>query len=189
MLYLLQPTLVNRFALVLSCVQMGASKQDVFLSQDLSIACWQEQHLFYIWTLGLPLLLLYVVGVPLTVLYTLCNKENKPRVFTILSTVRAATLQPLSADSASTERAPPPPSRPLEQGPGQGAELAPHSAALPKSEAKKAKHKIRQSLSHFSAKMFTTAHEQDMFDPATQNFHRNFSFMFLGYKVCFRVPV
>jgi len=107
MLYLLQPTLVNRFALVLSCVQLGTSPQAVFLSQDLTIPCWQRQHIFYICTLGLPLLLLYVVGVPLAVLYTLCSEDNKPRVLHILSTVRAVNSQPILDDFDNAEQAPP----------------------------------------------------------------------------------
>ncbi len=106
MLYLLQPTLVNRFALVLSCVQLGASPQAVYLSQDLTIPCWQRQHIFYICTLGLPLLLLYVVGVPLAVLYTLCSEGNKPRVLHILSVVRAAKLQPVPDELDDVEQAP-----------------------------------------------------------------------------------
>jgi hypothetical protein len=154
--------------------------------KDLSIRCWQEQHLFYIWTLGLPLLLLYVVGVPLAVLYTLCNKENKPRVINILSTVRA-NLPPPHTDEL--ERSEPPPRALLQQGRLEG-EVAPHGAADNKTEGrKKPKRDIRQSLSHFATKMFTTRkQQQDQFDPATQTFHRNFSFMFLGYKVCVRVP-
>ena len=39
-LFLLQPTLVKRTALVMSCVQMGKNVEDVFLSEDLAIQCW-----------------------------------------------------------------------------------------------------------------------------------------------------
>ena len=39
-LFLLQPTLVKRTALVMSCVSMGKNAEDVFLSEDLNIRCW-----------------------------------------------------------------------------------------------------------------------------------------------------
>ena len=182
MLYLLQPTLVNRFALVLSCVQLGASPQDVFLSQDLTVPCWQRQHIFYICTLGLPLLLLYVVGVPVAVLYTLCNEDNKPRVLRILSTVRAAKLQPVPDELDAVELAPAlaPRSGPDDDDDDDDEKEAKHSPSA------QTKRDTRQSLMNFTAKLFATASapQQDLFDPATQIFHRNFSFMFLGYKVC-----
>ncbi len=191
MLFLLQPTLVNRFALVLSCVQLGASPQDVFLSQDLTIPCWQRQHIFYICTLGLPLLLLYVVGVPVAVLYTLCNEDNKPRVLRILSVVRAAKLQPVLDEVDSVEQAP-------AHAPRSGPDDENEAKQSPSAEAKRdeneakqslsaeAKRDTRKSLMNFTTKMFTTASvpQQDLFDAATQTFHRNFAFMFLGYKVC-----
>ncbi len=176
MLYLLQPILVNRFALVLSCVQLGASPQAVFLSQDLTIPCWQRQHIFYICTLGLPLLLLYVVGVPVAVLYTLCNEDNKPRVLRILSTVRAAKLQPVLDEMDSAEQA-------LAHAQRGGPDEENEAKQSPSAEAKR---DTRESPMNFTAKMFPTASvpQQDLFDPATQTFRRNFSFIFLGYKVC-----
>ena len=39
-LFLLQPTLVKRTALVMSCVKMGKNAEDVFLAEDLTIRCW-----------------------------------------------------------------------------------------------------------------------------------------------------
>jgi hypothetical protein len=122
------------------------------------------------------LLLLYVVGVPLAVLYTLCSEGNKPRVLHILSTVRAAKLQPVPDELDDVEQAP---AHAQRSGPDDGNE----AKQSPSTEAKR---DTRKSLMNFTAKMFTTASvpQQDLFDPATQNFHRNFSFMFLGYKVC-----
>ena len=35
--FLLQPFLVRRFALVLSCVRLGQGEDDLFLSEDLSV--------------------------------------------------------------------------------------------------------------------------------------------------------
>ena len=46
-LFLLQPTLVKRTALVMSCVSMGKNAEDVFLTEDLNIRCWYGVVLFY----------------------------------------------------------------------------------------------------------------------------------------------
>ena len=45
-LFLLQPTLVKRTALVFSCVTMGKNAGDVFMTEDLSIRCWYTSLLF-----------------------------------------------------------------------------------------------------------------------------------------------
>lgn len=67
-LFLLQPSLVNRFALVFSCVQMGKHLDQLYLSEDLSLQCWSTEHVTLILALGLPMFVLYVIGVPMAVI-------------------------------------------------------------------------------------------------------------------------
>ena len=58
-LFLLNPYLVERFALILSCVKMGAESDDWYLKEDLSIQCFDTTHFLYIIFLGLPYLVVY----------------------------------------------------------------------------------------------------------------------------------
>ena len=67
--FFLQPFLVNRFALVFSCIKMGKESDQLYLSQNLTIQCWKQDHFLLILTLGLPLFLMYVFGVPAAVLF------------------------------------------------------------------------------------------------------------------------
>ena len=48
-LFLLQPTLVKRTALVMSCVKMGKNAEDVFLTEDLSIRCWYVLFFLFVY--------------------------------------------------------------------------------------------------------------------------------------------
>ena len=106
-LFLLQPTLVERCALVFSCTtkphpndpgtvypqkrlaskgffvisllhvfftwmymfcpgtQLGNSVDDLYLSENLSLRCWEAEHMTMVIWVGVPLFLLYVVGLPL----------------------------------------------------------------------------------------------------------------------------
>ena len=87
-LFLLQPYLVTRCALVFSCVKMGAQPDDLFMSEDLSVRCWTStQHQSYIFMFGLPLFLCYVIGVPAVLYYTLSNRSNHPKVVNIINEV------------------------------------------------------------------------------------------------------
>ena len=50
-LFLLQPYLVKRFALLFSCVTMGAetdTESFVFLTEDLDVQCYSSTHLLYV---------------------------------------------------------------------------------------------------------------------------------------------
>ena len=63
-LFFLQPSLVERCALVFSCVQMGDGPDYLFMTEDLNIQCWSDQHWVYVWTFGLFYLVFYVIGIP-----------------------------------------------------------------------------------------------------------------------------
>jgi len=55
-LFLLQPYLVKRFALLFSCVTMGAetdTESFVFLTEDLNVQCYSSTHFMYIVSLSL----------------------------------------------------------------------------------------------------------------------------------------
>jgi hypothetical protein len=86
-IFLLQPSLVKRFALVFSCVQLGEEPGSFFMvaiisvviitvnwmsfflffaffafqTESLETHCWSHTHWLYILEFGLPLFLLYVV--------------------------------------------------------------------------------------------------------------------------------
>ena len=203
LLYLLQPTLVNRFALVLSCVRMGSSPDDMFLAQDLDLRCWTADHLKLLFGLGLPLLLLYVVGVPCLVLYTLCKSENRARVVTIVGTLQQSTHVPTrdseALDSTSVKQVEASPERAQGETPAEksanadpvstavapaGSSMDPLKSHAGEKKTQSARDRLRSSVHELQAKYLRTETKQpDLFDKETQAFHRNFSFLFLGYKV------
>ena len=84
-IFFIQPNLVRQAALVFSCVRMGANPSEVYLSEDLSIQCWQSGHWLYIAFLGFPMLLLYVIGLPYALHSTLSNKKNREKVRQIIA--------------------------------------------------------------------------------------------------------
>ena len=93
-LFFLQPYLVTRFALLLSCVKMGKNDTDLYMTEDLSIQCWvSSKHLGYVFGLGLPLFVVYVVGVPLAIYLILCQPDAQFKINRI-SSVLLAQLGP-----------------------------------------------------------------------------------------------
>ena len=80
-LFFMQPYLVKRFALVFSCVKLGSSSTDLYLSEDFAVQCWVSgRHWVYIVLLGLPLFLVYVLGVPLAVYLILSRPDSKLKI-------------------------------------------------------------------------------------------------------------
>jgi hypothetical protein len=203
LLFLLQPTLVNRFALVLSCVRMGSSPDDMYLAENLDLRCWKEDHMKLLLGLGLPLLLLYVVGVPCLVLYTLCKSENRARVFTITSKLQQSTQVRTRntevLDSTSVKQVETSPEYAQGDTPAEktanvdpvSADVAPARTAMDPSKShvgekntKSVRDRLRWSVHELQLKNLSTETNQPvLFDKETQAFHRNFSFLFLGYKV------
>jgi len=76
-LFFIQPNLVRQASLVFSCVRLGAGPADVYLTEDLTLQCWTSAHWVYIFFLGLPMLLLYIVGLPFVLHSTLRKSLDK----------------------------------------------------------------------------------------------------------------
>ena len=74
LLFMLQPILVERCALVFSCTRIGKDENDLFMTEDLSVRCWEGTHLTLVLTLGLSFLIFYVIGIPFVV-YTILTKH------------------------------------------------------------------------------------------------------------------
>ena len=89
-LFLLQPYLVKRCALIVACTQLGKDPSDVYLLEDLSIQCYSSIHFIYMTALGLPLFVFYVAGVPLAVYYILNRQTNLQKVYQIMDWLQAS---------------------------------------------------------------------------------------------------
>ena len=84
-MFILQPVLVERAALVFSCVQMGSGQDTLFMTEDLSVRCWGGQHWLYVGTFGVGFILFYVIGIPAALYYVLTSEKNLPMVRHIIS--------------------------------------------------------------------------------------------------------
>ena len=82
---LTQPYLVARFAVLFSCVRMGKTSADLYLVRDVAIQCWSSTHWSYMFGLGLPMFVLYVVGAPLAV-YRISTQRDTQLKLTRIST-------------------------------------------------------------------------------------------------------
>jgi hypothetical protein len=90
-LFFLQPYLVERFALVFSCVRLGADSTDLFMSESLDVRCWvSRQHILYCVMFGLPYFFLYVIGIPY-MFYRMLNL-NIDRVHAVIDTFEKTPL-------------------------------------------------------------------------------------------------
>jgi hypothetical protein len=91
-LFLFQPTLTQRAAQLLSCVQLGPAENDWFLAGDLSVRCWvSSQHNMILWTLGLFMFAAYVFGIPFAGFYIL--RTNKAKVLRTIRNTLAKEAQ------------------------------------------------------------------------------------------------
>jgi len=102
LLFLLQTSLVERCAMIFSCVKLGRGDTDLFMTADLSVRCWEwsGRHGLYIFALGLPLLILYVVGFPVGVWKFLMSAKNQPKVLAIAQTATTSVLSGPQAENA-----------------------------------------------------------------------------------------
>jgi len=91
-LFLLQPTLVKQFAVLFSCSQMGAASGDIFLKENLEVRCYTPEHWVIILSLGLPLLICYVIGIPAGIYRLLSTPANRTKVDQVLD-IEAMQLQ------------------------------------------------------------------------------------------------
>jgi hypothetical protein len=96
-MFVMLPTLVGRFALIFSCVKLGADDTDYFMHENLDVRCWTSRtHQAYILCLGVPFLVLYVVGTPF-VFYRLLNSH----AFTVKQIISQLTPKTTVAHSIS----------------------------------------------------------------------------------------
>jgi hypothetical protein len=58
---------------------MGKANNDWFMSESLDIRCWGSGHFSYIFFLGVPMMILYVVGIPLGLFALLKSNEHLVR--------------------------------------------------------------------------------------------------------------
>jgi hypothetical protein len=66
-MFMIHPNITKQFFMVFSCKSIGgiADPGASFLLGDLTEPCHSSQHLFFMFTLGIPMLLLWVLGIPL----------------------------------------------------------------------------------------------------------------------------
>ena len=78
-LYLAQPMLTQRAAQLLACVEID--EQVRMLANDLSIACWDSQHIMILATVFVPMVLLYIIGIPVGLLVILRHNRVSRKDF------------------------------------------------------------------------------------------------------------
>ena len=73
--------LVQRFTMVMDCIQLGKDRDQFFLREDLTIQCWTSTwHQIYLATMAFPLFLCYVIGIPFMVYRILSSPDNRKLV-------------------------------------------------------------------------------------------------------------
>ena len=80
LLFLLQPSLVQQFALLFSCTRLGSADDNLFLTENLSVQCSSTQHFAMLLSLGLPLFLLYVIGIPVGLYFIFVHNRKHIQV-------------------------------------------------------------------------------------------------------------
>ena len=161
-LFLLQPYLVTRFALLMNCVQMGEAATDLYLLEDLAVQCWAStRHVVYLITLGLPFFILYVVGTPYAVFWTLRREQKSGSLARIWEFM-------LSNDPASAA--------------GGGSETSADADAGPAFDnlAKRADQQLPAEDSD-PARTVAAVGSVDL-EEKNRDFLNNYGFLFLGYR-------
>ena len=74
---LIHPTLTRRSVQLLTCDRLGEDDPNLYLRRDLQIVCWQDSHMAWAMTVGLPFLILYAIGIPLASLYVMFKRKHK----------------------------------------------------------------------------------------------------------------
>ncbi len=84
-LFVLQPFLVERFALIFSCVQLGRNADDLFMVANLQVRCWKSStHQLYMVAFGVPFFFFYVIGIPVGLYRLMADVENEKNVLNII---------------------------------------------------------------------------------------------------------
>jgi len=92
-MFLLNPYLVQRFAMIFSCVRLGSSDDELYLIADLSVQCYSSpEHREMMILIGLPMFFLYVIGVPVFVYSTLTCGDRYDRVVHVIKSLQPAAI-------------------------------------------------------------------------------------------------
>jgi hypothetical protein len=75
--FFMHPTLTEQTFTLFSCKQLGVGDDDFYLTQDMQIRCYTPEHIAWMITLGIPMLVVYVVGIPFFVFYLLHKHQRK----------------------------------------------------------------------------------------------------------------
>ena len=71
------PSLIAVAFDLFNCYEIEADEE--WLLNDLSIRCWEKDHLFWALLIGIPSIILWVIGIPFVGLYTL--RKNKETLY------------------------------------------------------------------------------------------------------------
>ena len=84
-LFLFYPPIVQFWFRIFKCNDIGAGQSRIKI--DASAACWSSQHLKWVYKLGIPMLVVYVISLPiiaLLILYIFRKKLNEQHVITYI---------------------------------------------------------------------------------------------------------
>jgi hypothetical protein len=76
-MFLLHPSVTSLALSLFSCKRLGEKPDDLFLMQDLGQRCYDDEHMYWLYRVGAPLVILFVVGVPLAAWIRLCVSSKR----------------------------------------------------------------------------------------------------------------
>ena len=74
-LFFFQPSLVKYNFSMFNCMELAPGQY--YMTEDMSIQCWESEHLVYTFALVIPSLGLWCTGIPLILLYSLLRNQQK----------------------------------------------------------------------------------------------------------------
>ena len=90
LLYSIHPYIVRTAVGLIACKTIDSSA--FLLISDVSLKCWQSEHLVYVFALFLPMFLLFIIGIPGVILLSLTRfRKNGKMVFFFLAGYRLPT--------------------------------------------------------------------------------------------------
>ena len=94
LLFLIYPTIVGEIFNLFSCTILGTSIDSnnnpvtfEYLDIDLDYQCWTPDHYGWIYSVGIPLGILYIIFIPLLALYLLHRDKHRLNYFATRSTL------------------------------------------------------------------------------------------------------
>ena len=99
-LFLMQPSLVERFSLLFACVKMGAGEDDYFFLENLEMRCYTPEHNAVVYGLGLPLFVLYVCGIPICFARLLTKPSHRIMIKSVIISEESQTSASLNDENS-----------------------------------------------------------------------------------------